>query len=66
MALRDVLSGHGGDGVMDGLGDPKVFSNLNEQLGSREAARMGGTILCPTSICPQMRDGNTSSDNKSC
>lgn len=46
-----MVIGQGGDGVMDGLDDPKVFSNLNEQLGSWEAVGMGDAILCPASIC---------------
>jgi len=25
VALRDVMSGHGGDELMDGLDDPRVF-----------------------------------------
>ena len=33
MALRDMVSGHGGDGLMVGLGNREVFSNLSDSTG---------------------------------
>ena len=32
VALRDVVSGHGGDGLMIGLNDLRVLSNLNDSI----------------------------------
>ena len=32
VALRDVVSGHGGDGLLVGLGDLSGLSNLNGSL----------------------------------
>ena len=32
MALRDVVSGHGGGRLMVGLDDPRGLSNLNESV----------------------------------
>ena len=32
VALRDIISEHGGDGLMIGLDDLGVFSNLNDSV----------------------------------
>lgn len=32
VALRDVVSGHGGDGLIVGLGDPSDLSNLDDSM----------------------------------
>ena len=32
VALRDVVSGHGGDGLEVGLGDLRVLFNLNDSM----------------------------------
>jgi len=32
VVLRDVVSGHGGDGLVVGLGILVVFSNLNDSM----------------------------------
>jgi len=34
VALRDTVSGHGGDGLELGLGFSKVFSNINNSISS--------------------------------
>jgi len=59
VALGDMVSGHGGDGLTLGMMNFVVFSNLNESMGC--TTRGGGTIptltpqLLLAALCPGSR-----------
>ena len=55
VALRDVVSGHGGEEVMVGLGDLRGLFNLNDPTFLNSGILSGAEHHCQTSWWPLMR-----------